>query len=75
MNEKLLQFIKETKTQISNSEKYKIYDAGTLPQMSKNFSLHDLNQLKILVLTWNLAGSVIFLIIIMNLSSLSLDSF
>ena len=59
MNEKLSQFIKETKSQISNSEKYKIYDAGTLPQLSKNFSLHDLNQLKILILTWNLAGSVI----------------
>jgi hypothetical protein len=61
MNEKLSQFIKETKVQIAQSEKFKIYDAETLPQMTKNFSLHELNQLKILILTWNLAGSVRFL--------------
>lgn len=57
MNEKLKQFIQKTKQQILQSEKY-IISEPPLFQVGKNFSLHDLNQLKIVVLTWNLAGSV-----------------
>lgn len=58
MDEKLVKFITETKNQIAQNEKYKVFISDGLPQMTKNLSLHDLNQLKLLILTWNLAGSV-----------------
>ena len=58
MNEKLKKFIKETKQNIVQSEKFVITEPSHFINTTKNFSLHDLNQLNILILTWNLAGSV-----------------
>ena len=70
MNEKLKEFIRKTKQEIIQSEKYKISEPLQF-QIGKNFSLHDLNQLKILILTWNLAGSVIIFIIFVSLLNLN----
>ncbi len=59
MNKKLKEFVKETKQKILQSQRFIISDPTSLSYFPPNFSLHDLNQLKILVLTWNLGGSVI----------------
>lgn len=60
MNENLKEFVKRTQKMILLDEKFKVEDnfPSSALKFMKNVSVHELMHVKVLVMTWNLAGSV-----------------
>lgn len=61
MNEKLKDFVRNTQKQVLLNDSFKITNTtASALKFTKNLSVHELTHLNLLVLTWNLAGSVSF---------------